>query len=351
MVFAGMRNVLRSPRFWLGAGAVIVLLALLGAGWGWWRFRQEIHAPFPSSGSSETYFVVSHGQSGASIARRLEDQGLIRSAFWFRLYLRLQGDEYQLKAGEYRLEPPLSLAQVAETLHQGSVHQYRVTVPEGLDRWQIAEVWARAGFGAHAQFMELFDSPELIQELDSEAGNLEGYLFPDTYLLPRHTSPRAITRLMLDRFLSIWTETRRQRALELGFSLRDVMTLASLIEKETGLAEERALVSAVFHNRLRRNMKLECDPTVIYAVKLIKPLDGIIHRSDLMLDSPYNTYLYPGLPPGPISNAGVAAVDAALDPAPVDDIYFVARRDGSHHFSSTYRDHQRAVFDYRGRGK
>ena len=166
---------------------------------------------------------------------------------------------------------------------------------------------------------------------------------PDTYLLPHGASPRKIVATMVDDAREFWTDEHLARARDLGLTVRDVVTLASLIEKETGQAEERPLVSAVFHNRLRKGMHLMCDPTVIYGVRLLKEFDGVINQSDLALDSPYNTYRYPGLPPGPITNPGRASLEAALYPAQADYLYFVSRNDGTHVFSEDYRSHERAV--------
>jgi UPF0755 protein len=184
---------------------------------------------------------------------------------------------------------------------------------------------------------------EAIADLDPEAQNLEGYLFPDTYYLTRGMNEVEIVQSMIDGFRSVWSKEYDVRSRELAMTVREIITLASLIEKEAALPHERDLVSAVFHNRLRLNMKLACDPTVIYAVKLTKPYDGVINQSDLELDSPYNTYLYAGLPPGPIANPGEKAIQSALYPADSNYLFFVSRNDGSHVFSSNYRDHSRAV--------
>ncbi len=326
----------------------MLLLAIGGAAGagGAWTVRERLYAPFPEARSEEVFFEVRPGEPAARIARRLEKERVIDSDFWFRLYLRLQGEDFHLKAGEYRFDEPESAIDVAHKLHEGEVYHHKVTVPEGRDRWEVARIWEEAGFGGHGEFFQLFASPEPIRELDPLAADLEGYLFPETYLLPRGTRPERIVRLMVQGFTKIWNEERRRRAERLGLTPRQVVTLASLIEEETGHPEERRLISAVFHNRLRMNMKLECDPTVIYAVKRVKPWDGIIHRSDLQFDSPYNTYLYPGLPPGPISNPGLASIDAALDPAQSEYLFFVSRNDGSHVFSETYREHARAVREF-----
>lgn len=235
------------------------------------------------------------------------------------------------------------MTEVINILHEGRIRYYSVTVPEGLDMKEIAEIFVSAGFGSREKFEETFRDTDLIRHLDPVAENLEGYLFPETYYLTSDLSASEITGMMVEGFLDFWSPRHEKRAKELELTTRDSVTLASLIEKETALMEERALVSAVFHNRLDLNMRLGCDPTVIYAVKQVKPYDGVINRSDLALDSPYNTYLYPGLPPGPIANPGRASLNAALNPAESDYLYFVSRNDGSHVFSKTSREHNRAV--------
>jgi UPF0755 protein len=238
------------------------------------------------------------------------------------------------------------LQEVVETIAAGRVFYHRVTVPEGLGMKEIAQIFVEAKFGSLPRFLSVMQNGDLVADLDDEASDLEGYLFPETYFLTTGSSESEIIELMLGNFRQFWTSENQRRAKELGMTVREVVTLASLIEKETGLGQERPLVSSVFHNRLRMNMKLACDPTVIYAVQRVKPYDGVIHQSDLQLDSPYNTYLYPGLPPGPIANPGRLAIEAALFPAESDYLYFVSRNDGSHVFSKGYRDHARAVRKY-----
>ena len=186
----------------------------------------------------------------------------------------------------------------------------------------------------------------LVADLEPEARDLEGYLLPETYFLSRKSTEADLVQMMVDSFRRLWTSRLSRQAGQTGLTIREIVTMASLIEKETGSEVERPLVSAVFHNRLRLGMKLMCDPTVIYAVKLAKNFDGIIHQSDLDFDSPYNTYLYPGLPPGPITNPGRASLEAALSPAETDYLYFVSKNDGTHVFSANYSAHREAVVRY-----
>ncbi len=307
----------------------------------------QIYQPYRGYEGSHQQVVIQRGSTVPQIAGTLESYGIVRSSWLFEWYARFSNRPLILQAGEYRFEEPLNLPSVTETLQAGLVHHYRATIPEGLDMHEIAERFAGEGFGATDQFLEAMQRTALIGDWDPRAENsLEGYLFPDTYFLTRDISEEGIVQVMVANFRKAWTPERLKRAEELGFTTREVITLASLIEKETGLSNERSLISAVFHNRLRRNLKLECDPTVIYAVKLVKAFDGVINQSDLKLDSPYNTYLYPGLPAGPIANPGLASIDAALYPAEVDYLYFVLANEGRHIFSSNYRDHSQAVAQY-----
>jgi UPF0755 protein len=310
-----------------------------------WGIYAELHRPFKSY-EKERYILIPYGQSSAKIAYGLERNGAVSSAILLRWYLRWRGPEFSLKAGEYRLDRPLSLIEVAKKIHQGDIHLYRATLPEGLTFRQVTARLESDGFGPSTDFNEICLTPDLIIDLDREAPNLEGYLFPETYYFAKNTSTHLIISRFVEEFRLIWTKSRQQQADDLGMTLREIVTLASLIEKETSMPSERPLVSAVLHNRLKRDMKLECDPTVIYAVQTIKKYDGTIHRSDLALDSPYNTYRYPGLPPGPIASPGLTSIDAALRPAEVDYLYFVSRNNGSHIFSNNYRDHHKAVLEY-----
>ena len=321
-----------------------VALILISAS-SFWFIHAALNQSFQAS-SGEAQIFVSRGQSAREIAGMLEKGGVISSARLFRWYLRYLGDGYFLQTGEYRFQGPLNVIQVVEKLHRGEVHRYKITLPEGLSLAEVAERLESEGFGKKDKFLQLAAEPSLISDLDPEAEDLEGYLYPETYYFTFDADEEEILRTLTNAFRTLWTVQRQRQSEELGLSLRQTLSLASLIEKEAALAAERPLISAVFHNRLQRNMRLECDPTVIYAVQRVKKFDGIIHQSDLELDSPYNTYKYAGLPPGPIANPGRDSIDAALHPAPVKHLYFVARNDGSHFFSSNYRDHHRAVLAY-----
>ncbi|MFQ5740120.1 MAG: endolytic transglycosylase MltG [Acidobacteriota bacterium] len=321
-------------------------LVLIASATAYHQLDRELHKAFRGYSSTHRRFFIPRGQSATAIAASLESDGIIHSARLFRWYLRLHGDSPSLRAGEYRFDRPMSLVEVAAKLRRGEIYYHKVTIPEGLDLNEICAQLASKGFGRLEHLLQIARKPGMIADLDPRATDLEGYLFPETYSLTRGVDERSILQAMVDRFRKVWTPERWTRARELGMTMREVITLASLIEKETRLPRERPFVSAVFHNRLKKNMNLECDPTVIYAVKSIKAYDGVIHRSDLRIDSPYNTYRYPGLPPGPIAAPGAASIDAALFPADVDYLYFVSKNDGSHVFSLRYRNHKRAVLKY-----
>lgn len=323
-----------------GLACLVAFLLVVG----WWN--RELDLPYKGYLEPEVVVGVPRGEPLNRIASRLEEAGIIRSAELLRLYYRVSPGAEHLKAGDYRFSGPVSLREVISMLSRGEAIQNRVTIPEGYDLVQIMVAFIQSGYGSVEGFGQAITRTDLIADLDPEARDLEGYLLPDTYLLPPEAGETEIIQAMVGNFRGFWTEDRRARAQELGMTVRQVVTLASLIEKETGLAEERPLVSAVFHNRLRLGMKLACDPTVVYAVRTVKEYDGIIHQSDLRLDSPYNTYLYPGLPPGPIASPGAKSIDAALYPAESDHLFFVSRNDGSHYFSSSYRDHAQAVQRY-----
>jgi len=327
---------------WLALGLGVALIVSAPIVW----FRIQLNQPFKGYVEQEIRINVARGSTVSAIGDLLEGKGVISSSRLFRLYVHLKDLSTDLKAGEYHFNKSVSLKDVVDVIESGRVYYHRVTVPEGLEIPLIAEIFVQAQFGDIPTFQTVMNNPQMISDLDPEAEGLEGYLFPETYFLTSGTNEREIVAMMLANFRQFWTPEKDRRAKKLGMTVREIITLASLIEKETGMDSERPLVSAVFHNRLQKNMKLACDPTVIYAVKRVKPYDGVINRSDLELDSPYNTYVYPGLPPGPIANPGRRTIEAALYPADSEYLYFVSRNDGSHIFSSDYRDHARAVNRY-----
>jgi len=291
-------------------------------------------------------FDVEKGKGVRAIAEALKLKGIIRKQWPFVLQYEFFFFPQSLKAGEYQFQPSQSSREILEGLISGKVYLHAVTIAEGLTARELADIFLSASFGTAGEFVKAFREPEMILPWDTKARNLEGYLFPETYSLPKGLTAEEIFRKMVSQFKTVFDESWRRRMDELRMSVREVVTLASLIEKETSLQEEKKLVSAVFHNRLGRGMKLDCDPTIIYALKEKGLFDGRLHTKDLKLDNPYNTYLYPGLPPGPICNPGRESLRAALYPAPDDYFYFVSRNDGSHVFSRTLKEHRAAVRKY-----
>lgn len=310
---------------------------------GWLIFEsRESQAAKPHT----VFFEVEKGRGVRAIAEALKNKGIIRKRWPFVLQYEFFYFPQSLKAGEYQLRSSERDEEILEDLIHGKIYLHTVTIAEGLTAGELTDVILSAGFGTAEEFAKAFREPEDIFPWDAKARNLEGYLYPETYLLPKGLPAKEIFGKMVAQFKAVFDEAWRRQAAELRMSVRQVVTLASQIEKETSLPEEKKLVSAVFHNRLRRGMKLDCDPTIIYALKQKGQFDGRLHAKDLRLDSPYNTYLYPGLPPGPICNPGKESLQAALFPSSEDYFYFVSRNDGSHTFSRTLREHQASVRKY-----
>jgi UPF0755 protein len=289
---------------------------------------------------------VAKGMGARAVARVLTERGLIRSPIPFIASYRLFFHPRRIKAGEYEIAPPMREKDVLDMLVKGRVMLHSVTIPEGLTAGEVLPLVSPILGDGEAAFDSALRDTRPIAALDDRAADLEGYLFPETYAFPRGVPASEVIAAMVGEFESVFGEAWRSRARELRLTVRQTVILASLIEKETSVPEERALVSAVFHNRLRIGMKLDCDPTIIYALKLKGTYAGRLTRKDLSLASPYNTYLYGGLPPGPICSPGRDALQAALQPAPEPYLYFVAKNDGSHFFSRTLTEHAAAVRRY-----
>ena len=307
----------------------------------------ELHGPRRAPGAPRVALSVPPGSSVISIAERLHALGLVRHPLVFRAWVTLRGAGTRLKAGEYSLEGPLSVDQIVDMLVRGEVERHDVTIPEGKSVRETAALVAARGVDS-AAFLAAAGDPSLIRDLDPLAKDLEGYLFPDTYDIPPRQPPPELVARMVQRFREVLTP-EMPRVAESGLSLREVVTLASLVELETARGEERPRIAAVFLNRLKKGMLLQTDPTVIYALRVAGTYDGNIRKKDLSIDSPYNTYKYSGLPPGPIASAGREALRAVLYPSPVKDLYFVSRNDGTHQFSETLAEHTRAVDRYQRR--
>lgn len=321
---------------------LLLFISALGIGLLGWALA-TVHWPYKGYTAGEQFVIIQPGSSALAIGRDLERQGVIRNARIFWSYLRWKGQAGRLRAGEYRFDGPATPAQVAAKIVAGDVYRRKVTIPEGFALDEIVDLLAREVLLDRTAWMEAMARVELVADLDSRARNLEGYLFPATYYYTRQTTPAELIDAMVSNFRKRFSEADRSRAAELGMTVREAITLASLIEKETGQDSERELVSAVYHNRLKKRMLLQCDPTVIYAVKRVKTYDNVINQSDLQLDSPYNTYKVAGLPPGPITNPGIKSIHAALYPSAADYLYFVSRNDGTHVFSKELGQHHEAV--------
>lgn len=282
------------------------------------------------------------------IALLLEGAGVIRSTWTFLALAYLQGSLKRLQSGEYEFTSGMSLFEILRKLESGRVVTHQVTIPEGFTAEDIAKLLAGERLADRDRFLTLVQDPMMAARLEVMAARLEGYLFPDTYRLTRGMGEEEIIRVMVGRFRQAVSPDFRERAARLRMDPHEIVTLASLIEKEARLDAERPVISAVFHNRLRQRMPLQSDPTAVY---MVPRGPGRITASDLQRRSPYNTYLVQGLPPGPIANPGLASLRAALEPAPVNFLYFVAKNDGSHFFSRTLEQHQQAVRVYQGGGR
>jgi UPF0755 protein len=289
---------------------------------------------------------IPSGLGTRAIGQRLIAAGVIQDEWTYRTTLWLSGSARRLQAGEYRFDRPMTPAEVIDKIARGEVDRLRVTFPEGLTIAEMSKIFESSGLGPATGFTAAAANVTLVSGIDPDARNLEGYLFPDTYSVPRHIDAPQLVRVMVDRFTEVANEGLRAEALARGWTVRQVVTLASLVEKETSRPEERPIVAAVYANRVRLGMPLQCDPTVIYALDRAGKYDGNLRREDLAFNSPYNTYRYPGLPPGPIAAPGKLSIEAAVRPADVDFLYFVSRNDGSHVFARTLAEHNRNVQQY-----
>lgn len=335
----------------LAATAALVVVAALAAGalaaWVWWR----VEHPFQGFSGDEVTVVVEPGSSAAAILERLAAEGVVANALAARIFFVYVLGEPPLVAGEYRFRGPSSTREVIAKLRRGEVVTYRVTVIEGQTLEETAAALAAAGFGDRDAFLAAMRDPASVADLDPDAGDLEGYLFPDSYDFARGIPEREIVAAMVRTFRDRYRTQVAPLAGRGGRerNLRSLVTLASIVEKEARLDDERPVIAAVYANRLERGIALFADPTVIFALKRMGRWDGNLRRTDLELDSPYNTYRFPGLPPGPICSPGLASLLAAAAPAEVPFLYFVSRNDGSHVFAETLGEHNRNVEEWQRR--
>lgn len=290
----------------------------------------------------EKVFVVNKGESAVSICRRLREERIIRSEPVFLSFLRITKKDRSIKRGEYEFRGRLSALDVIDKLVSGRVKLYKITIPEGNNLYEISErVYPVCEKDV---FLKLVFSEEYARSLGINAPRLEGYLFPETYTFDRYAGCEKVISTMVRKTFEVFTNEYKKRADELGMSMHEVLTLASIIEKETSVKEEMPLISAVFHNRLRMGMRLYADPTVIYG--LLPHFNGNLTKDDLRTFTPYNTYLIKGLPPTPICSAGKDAIESALYPADVPYLFFVSKNDGTHIFSKTLKEHNYYVKIY-----
>jgi UPF0755 protein len=305
----------------------------------------------PRGDPSAKVILIKKGSHLRQVAQLLQEKGVIRSKHFFILIATLLGKKASIKAGEYEFSDFERPLEVLDTLVKGQVRRHLVTIPEGYTLAQVAQLLEDLNIVGKDEFLQKATSPVFIASLglDRAAGlTLEGYLFPETYHFIKEMDPQETIQMMVQQFKKVFGPELAERASQLGMSEKEVVILASIIEKETPLPDEKPLVSAVFHNRLSRRIPLQSDPTVIYG---IKNFDGNLTKEHLLRPTPYNTYLIPGLPPTPICNPGKESILAALHPASVPYLYFVSKNDGSHFFSSEIEEHNRAVSRYQKTGR
>jgi|CZKC01.1.fsa_nt_gi UPF0755 protein len=322
--------------------ALFVILALGGvAAWLWY----SLHTPFGNFQPPGVFVDIPKGASERSISHLLAQQGVISNEWAFDALCRYRSRR-ALEAGEYYFDHPQTAFAVFDTIAAGRVYQISVTVPEGFNTFQIADLLESKGLTTRDAFLAAAADPTPIRDLDSDVPTVEGFLFPATYQFPRHVTAQQIIAKMTDHFRTEWNSLLAGETFTGTRSPKYFVTLASLVESETPKFDERPIIAGVFLNRLHRGMALGCDPTVVYALEKTGLYKGTVTLPDLRVDSPYNTYRYPGLPPGPITNPGETSLRAALHPASVDFFYFVADTEGGHLFAKTLTEHNSNVARY-----
>jgi UPF0755 protein len=327
------------------AAVFLILLLVAGAAAAWLFFGiAQPYRGFPAEG---VFVDLPHGASSRAVAHLLKQNGVIRSSTAFEVYAR-RHPKRRLQAGEYFFNQPISGRDVFWQIADGHVFQQPFTVREGETIFDIARNLEAGKLMSANEFLTAARNPELIREMSPKATSLEGYLYPATYNLPRHPAANELTAQMVKKFKEEWNRIASAQPIAPSPAISGhIVTLASLVERETPKPDERPVVAGVFENRLSKGMRLQCDPTVIYALELIGQYKGSLTGADLQIDSPYNTYAHGGLPPGPIGNPGEVALRAAMTPAKTNYLYFVANTEGGHFFSATLEEHNRNVTKYR----
>ncbi len=303
----------------------------------------------PGSLSEDVIVEIKRGSSFYAAANRLREKGVINSVRLFRIYAGLDGFQSKIKAGEYLVRPAMTAKEIAAALVKGDVVSYKITIPEGYNLYQIADLLEEKKIAVKKAFIEKAFDKRLMSSMGVEGVSFEGYLYPETYFFTKNMKTKDIIARMRAGSRDKFTRKLKDRSKEVGLTPHQVIILASIIEKETGNPDERPIISAVFHNRLKKKMRLQTDPTVIYG--MIETYDGNIRKKDLLKKTPYNTYRINGLPLGPIANPGIDSIMAALYPADVGYIYFVSMNNGSHVFSRTLKEHNKGVWKYQKRRK
>jgi UPF0755 protein len=327
-------------------GKLILLLLLVAAGGAayLWYCIEQPYRGFPAEG---VFVDLPHGESSRGVARLLQQNGVVRSAIAFEIYAR-RHPKRRLQAGEYLFNQPISGHDVFWQIADGHVYEQPFTVREGETIFDIARELEAGKFMSANEFLTAARNPELIHEMSPNAKSLEGYLYPATYNLPRRPAANELTAEMVKKFKEEWNRIASTAPIAPSYAIAwHIVTLASLVERETPKPDERPLVAGAFENRLSKNMRLQCDPTVIYALEQIGQYKGTLTGENLRFDSPYNTYEHGGLPPGPIGNPGEVALRAAMTPAKTPFLYFVANTQGGHFFAATLEEHNRNVTKYR----
>jgi UPF0755 protein len=322
----------------------LFLLTVVVAGWVW----ASLYLPYQKFPSQGVFVDIPHGASRRTVARLLANQGVVRSRWVFEALSRRRSRS-TLQAGEYFFDHPVTSREVFDAIANGRVYVRELTIPEGFSMFDIADLVQREDFTSRENFLAAARNPAMIRDLVPGAPSLEGFLFPATYEFPRHPTGEQMVTAMVAHFRKEWSEISAQQPNLSGLRVEQVVTLASLVERETPKAEERPLVAGVFVNRLHRRVPLQCDPTVVYALELAGNYNGRLDARNLPFDSPYNTYRHIGLPPGPIANPSGASLRAALAPPETDYLYFVANTEGGHFFGRTLAEHNHNVALYRQR--
>ena len=333
----------------LVAVAVVVLAGV--AGLSWWVYSSLTGRH--THDKAGQYIVIEKGSTPSQIVGKLADEGVLPGRWATLAYLRVAGDPSKLQAGEYNFESPISPLDVIKELEKGEERTVKLTVPEGFTRFDIArrivEKFPQQPPVTPQEILRLMDDTTAIRDIAPQATSLEGYMYPSTYSLPREAKPQEIIAAMTTQFKKVWRPEWTERARQIGRTPNEIVTIASLVETESGVESERPVVASVIYNRLAKSIPLGIDQTVVYVAKMQNRWDGTINRSDLDVDSPYNTRKYGGIPPGPISSVSESAIKAALEPAQTDYIYYVRNvelNDGSHHFYASAAEFERGKAEY-----